>query len=118
MELVRARNFGFDLDETTASSLFDWALCALLIFNGLDGAFTSVWVQAGQATEANPIMAALLANGVLPFLIGKISLVMLGGAMLRLAHKRPLAQVGMVAMLALYSAVMVIHVEHLRQVIG
>jgi hypothetical protein len=118
MELVRSRIPSFDIDETSATHLFDWALCALLIFNGLDGAFTSLWVQAGQATEANPIMAALLANGVLSFLVFKICLVMLGGAILRVAHKRPLAQVGMVAMLAVYSAVMLIHVEHLRQVIG
>jgi hypothetical protein len=118
MELTRSRFFTFDLDDTQSATVFDWALSALLIFNCLDGAFTSLWVQAGQATEANPLMAMLLSHGVLPFMLAKLALVGTGGAALHYARRRLLAQVGMVAMLALYSSVMVIHIEHLRQVIG
>ena len=52
----------FALDPTTSNAerptvvWSDWALSALLICNGLDGAFTALWVGAHEAIEANPVI--------------------------------------------------------------
>jgi hypothetical protein len=118
MDLARPRLFTFNVDDPRSANIFDWAFFVLMVFNALDCAFTTLWVQSGQAVEANPLMAELLGQGVVPFMLAKLALVTLGGVALHRASKRPLAQIGMFAMLALYLAVMVVHFEHLRQVIG
>jgi hypothetical protein len=118
MKLAQPRLFTLDLNDPRSANFCDWAFGALLIFNALDGAFTTLWVQSGQATEANPVMAALLHVGVLPFFAAKVLLVTLGGAALWHASKRPLAQLGLIAVLALYAAVIAVHLEHMHQLLG
>ena len=57
--------------------LFYWA-SALLIMNLLDGIFTVAAVQAGAATEANPLMQLPLALGSVWFILAKTGLVSVG----------------------------------------
>ena len=45
---------------------------AILVVGVADLATTLFWVNAGLATEVNPIMAALLGVGVLPFVAVKL----------------------------------------------
>ena len=52
-------------------------LCLVFILNLLDAHLTLTWVEAGIATEANPIMANLINLGGEWFMIGKIGAVSL-----------------------------------------
>ena len=110
MELA-PRIFSFDSDsdapERPTAAWFDWALSALLICNGLDGAFTTLWVSAHTAIEANPVMAYFLNLGVVPFLLVKLSLVVVAGIALRAGSDRPIAQLGLVTTLGFALAVFV-----------
>ena len=47
-------------------------LCLVFILNLLDAYLTLTWVEAGIATEANPIMANLLNLGEEWFILGKL----------------------------------------------
>jgi hypothetical protein len=46
---------------------------AILAVGIADLATTLFWVRTGRATELNPIMAALLGAGILPFVLAKLS---------------------------------------------
>lgn len=46
----------------------------LFLLNALDAALTLIWISTGASTEANPLMAWLLAHGAVPFLAVKLAL--------------------------------------------
>jgi len=46
----------------------------LFLLNALDAALTLVWISTGASTEANPLMAWLLAHGAVPFIVVKLAL--------------------------------------------
>ena len=46
----------------------------LFLLNALDAALTLIWISTGASTEANPLMAWLLAHGAVPFLAIKLAL--------------------------------------------
>lgn len=50
-------------------------LCVVFIANIIDAYLTLTWIEAGVATEANPIMAELLHLGTHWFWIGKVGTV-------------------------------------------
>ena len=77
----------------------------------LDGFLTVLWVYGGIATEANPLLAAILEERVGLFWISKTILVGLGCVLLsRYRHYR-VAQLGLFVSLLVYGA---ITFEHLR----
>jgi hypothetical protein len=119
MELA-PRIFALDnaASERPTAAWFDWALSALLICNGLDGAFTTLWVSAHEAIEANPLMAYVLGYGVIPFLLVKLSLVVFAGFALRARSDRPLAQLGLVTTLAAYLGVMAVHLAEVQRLMS
>lgn len=90
--------------------MFFWA-SALLVMNLLDGIFTLAAVQAGAATEANPLMQVPLAWGSVWFIIAKTGLVSAGVLMLWRARQRMLAHAGIVALALVYTAVVAYHVS-------
>jgi len=46
----------------------------LFFLNALDAALTLLWISTGASTEANPLMAWLLAHGAVPFLVVKLAI--------------------------------------------
>lgn len=46
----------------------------LFLLNALDAVMTLLWISTGASTEANPLMAAILAHGAVPFLMVKLAL--------------------------------------------
>lgn len=81
----------------------------LFALNLLDALLTIVWVRTGVATEGNQLMATLLDIGNGPFLGVKI---MIGAAAAIVLFKwgnRPLARYGLAISLAVYIALMGIH---------
>ena len=92
--------------------LFYWA-AALLIMNLLDGIFTLAAVQAGAASEANPIMSLPLELGSVWFILVKIGLVSAGVLLLWRARHRMLAHGAVIGLALVYTAVVVYHLSAL-----
>src|SRR5258706_13471194 len=79
-------------------SMYHRGLQALLILNALDAVFTSWWVGAGWAGEANPVMAHVLALGVGPFIAIKLAVGMAVGVIFRAQRAPPPARTGLPAL--------------------
>jgi len=89
---------------STAAS-FEGGLKGLLLLNLFDGLSTVGWLHTGQATEANPVMAAAYAGGPALFLLSKLALVMLGvGLLWRIRHHKT-ARLAIVPLCLLYAFV-------------
>ena len=86
-------------------------LKALLIMNGLDAVFTAWWVSAGWATEANPVMARVLDQGLGSFLFVKLAIMMAAAMVLRAQGHRMLARVGVTAAVVVYACVVCFHLH-------
>ncbi len=95
----------------TRTSLLRVILLAILLLNGADALMTLAVVRRGHAVEANPIMAALLDHGDVPFLLAKAGLVTVGVAVLWAFRQRPLSLVGAGVACGTYVLVLV---QHLR----
>jgi nucleoside permease NupC len=84
---------------------------SLLLFamNWLDAQLTILWVRLNVATEGNGMMARLLGLGEVPFLSVKLLVGAFAAFVLyRTAHLR-MSQRGMRLVLAMYVALMAIH---------
>jgi hypothetical protein len=92
------------------SPLF-WIASAILVLNLFDAILTLTAVQAGAATEANPLMDASMAWGSVAFILVKMSLVSLGVTLLWQRRERPLAAAGLVALSVVYAGVIVYHLS-------
>jgi Domain of unknown function (DUF5658) len=99
----------------------DWLralLAATLLFNLIDLVLTTTLVTLGLASEANPLMAALLDLGPVAFAAAKIAAVSLGVLVLARFHAHRLARAGTIATFAAYGALMVWHLQSLRLLIA
>ena len=90
----------------------------LLALNLLDAIFTLVWVTAGLADEANPLLATLVRDNPLIFTAVKLSLVGGGSWLLWQQRRRPLAVVGIFGVFLTYYFLLLIHVGYLSLLIG
>ena len=92
-------------------------LILTVIFNLLDAGFTLIWVLAGHAIEANPLMASALDFGPIAFMLAKITVVNLGLTILWIRRRRVWVRFAALGIFGLYSYVMMIHLffilEHL-----
>ena len=86
-----------------------WALLILFVLNVLDGWLTIVWIKEGLAYEANPVMAYLLHIHPAVFMLVKLSLVFLGSLVLLRFYNKPMAIVGVILLLSVYSTLLVYH---------
>lgn len=92
--------------------MFYWA-AALLVLNLIDGIFTLAAVQAGAASEANPIMSLPLELGAVWFIAAKTGLVSAGVLLLWRARDRLLAQGALIGLAVVYTGVVVYHLSAL-----
>lgn len=87
---------------------------AIVILNLLDALFTLVYIAAGVATEANPIMAFFLGVGEPAFILAKMFMVGVGVTFLaRLAVTRRLAAFGLVVTAGCYTLLLGYHLSAL-----
>jgi len=77
----------------------------ILACNALDAALTVGSVELGDAIEANPLMAALLAHDTLQFVLVKHLMVSLGVILLWRLRSRRMARLGAMAVLPVYPLV-------------
>lgn len=90
--------------------LWVFASMILLACNALDAALTLCAVEFGDATEANPLMALLLAHGTLQFVIVKHLLVSLGLLLLWHFRRRRMARAAVWAVLPVYPLIVLYEV--------
>lgn len=85
------------------------AVAILYVMNVIDALLTIYWVESGIATEANGIMDAFLAQGVMPFLFVKLGMGTFAAVVLLIGSDYKLARVGLAVALCLYTLTMGIH---------
>ncbi len=90
--------------------LWVFASVILLACNALDAALTVCAVESGDAIEANPLMALLLARSTLQFVVAKHLLVSLGLIVLWHFRSRRLARAAVWAVLPVYPLIVLYEV--------
>ena len=89
----------------------DWVVRAVLVLNLLDAVFTLVWIESGLAREANVVLADLVENHAVAFVVVKLSLVSLGSLLLWRQRRRALAVVGIFAVFLVYYFLLLYHLK-------
>ena len=100
---------------------FRWLLGivkVVLALNLLDAIFTLIWVNAGLAREANPLLAEIVRDHPFAFAIVKLGLVAGGSFLLWRYRNRPLAVVGIFAAFLVYYMLLLYHIGYLSLVVG
>ena len=94
---------------------------AVLVLNLLDALFTLVWVRAGLAREANPLVDQLVNENAVGFVLVKLGLVGLGSWLLWHRRQRPGAVMAIVTAFLVYYLVLLHHIQYaglVRQLLG
>jgi hypothetical protein len=91
---------------------------SILVLNLLDAVFTTAWVSAGLAREANPLLAELVTSHPVAFVLVKTTLVGLGSLLLWRKRTRPLAVVGIFAVFLVYYAILLYHLGFASWIAG
>ena len=100
---------------------FRWLLGivkVILALNLLDAIFTLIWINAGLAREANPLLAEIVRDHPVGFLVVKLGLVMGGSWLLWRYRFRPLAVVGIFVAFLVYYLLLLYHIGYLSLVVG
>lgn len=90
-----------------------YILRAVLVLNLVDAIMTMAWIESGQATEANPLMADLVHHVPALFVLVKTALVGFGCLILWRRRKRPLAIVSSFIAFLLYYWIVLYHLHAL-----
>ena len=85
-------------------------LTGLFVLNFLDAILTLVWIKVGFATEANPIMDAVMKIHPSLFVLAKVALVSVCLGILWTHRSRALARFCSVFGFSVYSMIIVYHV--------
>jgi hypothetical protein len=99
------------MERRTSPAWLSTVAKLVIVLNLLDALFTIPAVASGEAVEANPLMAVLLARGPLLFMLGKLALVSLCVLLLWRMRSNRLAVAGLVGAVPVYSLIVVYHVS-------
>lgn len=88
-------------------------ILAIIVFNAADAVLTLHWIWNGLAIEANPVMAVLVYKHPLAFFLIKMTLILLGSAILWRNRTRPFSIVAIVGMFLVYYWLMSYHLQAL-----
>jgi len=88
---------------------FSWQAFLLFTLNLLDAVFTLYWVDNGFATEGNQLMALVLDEGYLPFLIVKIGVGTIAAIVIWHWSNLKVAKYGSTFAVSIYMGVMGVH---------
>jgi hypothetical protein len=86
-------------------------IVAVLILNSLDAVLTIWVVSTGRAVEANPLMASLVHETPILFLIVKTALVVMGCFLLWRFRKRKFAVMSVFLAFLVYYAILLYHLR-------
>lgn len=89
-----------------------WVFASIIVLscNALDAALTVCALEFGDATEANPLMALLLAHGTVQFVVIKHLLVSMGLLVLWRYRRLRLARAGVWAVVPVYPLIVLYEV--------
>ena len=90
----------------------------VIVLNLMDAVFTLIWVYAGLAREANPLLADVLRDSPVLFAVAKVSLVGLGSLLLWRNRDRALAVIGIFVVFLAYYSILLYHIGYLSLLIG
>ena len=107
-----SRANGFQVGTPRQFAWLNGVVRAVIVLNLVDAVLTLLWVRAGLATEANPLLSSIVADHALLFVLGKLSLVSLGTLLLWRRRDHPLAVVGIFAAFVTYYWVLLIHLRY------
>lgn len=82
---------------------------AVLVLNLADALFTLIYIHAGLASEANPLMVSALGGGAVGFMLVKLALVSLGVTLLFRLRARRSASFALVGTAVAYSSLFLYH---------
>jgi hypothetical protein len=102
------------VEQVRRQSFLEKMAYAILVLNLLDGAFTMIWVLSGQAREANPLMAGVIQESPVVFMVAKLTLVSLGVLILWRHRVRRLAAAAILGVVVCYSVIVLQHLQHVR----
>jgi hypothetical protein len=100
---------------------FRWLLGIVKVtlgLNLLDAVFTLIWINAGLAREANPLLDEIVQEQPVVFAVVKLGLVAMGSLLLWHYRIRPLAVIGIFVGFLVYYLLMLYHIGFLSLVIG
>jgi hypothetical protein len=92
-------------------------VCVVLVLNLVDAVFTLLWVGAGLAREANPLLAHLVRQYPVGFALAKLGLVGLSSVLLWRLRHRPLAVVSIFCSFVVYYLVLLHHLSFLGTIL-
>lgn len=107
-------NLERDLRWVGTKEQFGWLagiLKVVVVLNLIDAVLTLFWVHAGRATEANPLLADLVVDQPLLFLLVKMGLVIPAAFVLWRNHQRPTAVVGIFGVFIVYYWLLLYHLQ-------
>lgn len=90
---------------------------ALLVLNLFDALFTLYWVRSGHAEEANQLLAELVEQHAVLFVLVKTTLVCGGSWLLWLKRDRAFAVVSIFVVFLAYYGVLLMHLSYTGRMI-
>jgi len=96
---------------------FSWLgslLQIVIALNLIDAVLTIIWVHSGRATEANPLLAELVNNTPLLFVLVKMSLVVSASYLLWRHRRRASAVIGIFMVFGGYYALLLYHLQSMQ----
>ena len=107
-------NHDHELQKIGTQQHFVWLrriVLTVIVLNAIDAILTLIWVWRDQATEANPLMAHLVHNNPVLFVIAKMALVALGSVVLWRLRKHKVAVVSIFAIFLVYYWILLYHLR-------
>jgi len=98
------------VDRLASPRSFALGLLALQPLNVFDLVSTLWWLENGQATEANAVMAGAYAGGPAAFSAAKLALVSLGSALLWRLREQRAARVAFIPLALFYAFISGVHI--------
>jgi hypothetical protein len=89
------------------------ALLIVFALNILDALFTSFVISNALATEANPLMGAVLEYGIAPFVVVKLGIIIASIWVLWKYRSKRLTQIGTAVCLLTYSTLILYFIYNL-----
>ena len=102
------------LDQIGTPQHYVWLrriVLTVIVLNAMDAVLTLIWVWQGSAIEANPMMANLVHNNPLLFVIVKMALVALGTVVLWRLRRYKFAVVSIFGVFLVYYWLLLYHLR-------
>ena len=105
-------------EDGVVSGALGRSAIALLLFNMLDGLFTTVYLQLNLATEANPLMRIAHDGSPMTFMVSKLMMVNVGLFILATHSRFAAARAAVHGAAVLYAGIVAYHLAFLVRLVA